>query len=308
IEDVYDEFSYGIHKPEAIRDFLKATAARWTKAPRFVLLMGDATYDARNYTGKGDLDFVPSKLVDTVYTECSSDDWLADLNEDGVPEMAVGRLPAMTTAQADVMVSKITGYNPSAVQATALFVADAQGSYPFSFEQENSEISVLLPPSVTIKNVNLDTEGLSAARTKLFNEINQGPMIVNYAGHGTIDAWSGAALLTSSDVNSQLSNGNHLPLFVMMTCLNGYFNDPLKESLAETLIKAQNGGGVAVWASSGLTVPYGQALMNRQLYQLLFSSNPPTLGEAVQQAKAATDDRDVQLTWVLFGDPTMKLR
>jgi hypothetical protein len=33
-----------------------------------------------------------------------------------------------------------------------------------------------------------------------------------------------------------------------------------------------------------------------------------TLGEAARQAKAATIDLDVRRTWILFGDPTVRLK
>jgi len=33
-----------------------------------------------------------------------------------------------------------------------------------------------------------------------------------------------------------------------------------------------------------------------------------TLGDAVRQAKSATKDTDVRRTWILLGDPTMKLK
>jgi len=33
-----------------------------------------------------------------------------------------------------------------------------------------------------------------------------------------------------------------------------------------------------------------------------------TLGEAVRRAKAAVSDQDVRRTWILFGDPTTRLR
>ncbi len=52
-------------------------------------------------------------------------------------------------------------------------------------------------------------------------------------------------------------NANHLSVFVMMTCLNGYFDDPALESLAESLLKAERGGAVAVWSSSGMTIADG---------------------------------------------------
>jgi len=76
------------------------------------------------------------------------------------------------------------------------------------------------------------------------------------------------------------------------------------------LIKAE-GGAIAVWASSGLTLPGQQALINQQLYRLIFA-NPGmavmTIGEATSRAKSATTDIDVRRTWLLVGDPTMRLK
>jgi hypothetical protein len=64
--------------------------------------VGDASLDPRDYFGVGDLDFVPTKLIDTVYMETASDDWYVDLNNDGLPEMAIGRLPVQTKEEADI--------------------------------------------------------------------------------------------------------------------------------------------------------------------------------------------------------------
>jgi len=108
---------------------------------------------------------------------------------------------------------------------------------------------------------------------------------------------------------SQMKNMDHLSVFVMMTCLNGYFDDPALDSLAESLMKAGKGGAVAVWASSGKTEPAEQTMMNRRLYSALFEGgNSQALGEATRAAKASIIDIDIRRTWLLFGDPTMKLR
>jgi hypothetical protein len=92
---------------------------------------------------------------------------------------------------------------------------------------------------------------------------------------------------------------------VAMTCLNGLFQDIYSESMAEALIRAPNGGAVAVWASSGLTEPYAQSLMHRAFTRSLFGTTPVRLGDAVITAKQATTDPDVRKTWVLIGDPSM---
>ncbi len=65
---------------------------------------------------------------------------------------------------------------------------------------------------------------------------------------------------------------------------------------------------MAVWASTGLTDPPGQDLIDQELYRQLFGGTQPTLGDAVLNAKHATADSDVRRTWILFGDPAMKLR
>ena len=93
-----------------------------------------------------------------------------------------------------------------------------------------------------------------------------------------------------------------------MTCLNGFFADLFTESLAEGLMLSPNGGAVSVWASSGLTEPTVQAAMNQELFRQLFTRPSITLGEAVIGAKSAVSDIDVRRTWILFGDPTMRLR
>jgi len=95
----------------------------------------------------------------------------------------------------------------------------------------------------------------------------------------------------------------------MMTCLNGYFHDAMNESLGESLLKSESGGAVAVWASSGMTLPADQALLNQELYRFLFSgSRVLTLGELMHQAKGAVSDADVRRSWILLGDPTIKLK
>ena len=74
IADIYDEFSYGNKSPQAVKDFVAYAASNWKKAPRYLLLGGDASYDERNYLGLGEFDLVPTKLVDTALMETAGDD------------------------------------------------------------------------------------------------------------------------------------------------------------------------------------------------------------------------------------------
>jgi hypothetical protein len=57
-----------------------------------------------------------------------------------------------------------------------------------------------------------------------------------------------------------------------------------------------------------LTYPDQQSLINQELIRLLFNGQSLRLGEATVRAKAATEDQDVRRSWILFGDPSMRLR
>jgi hypothetical protein len=215
-----------------------------------------------------------------------------------------------TKAEAERVVSKITGYSAgNTQQQQVLMVVDRNNaSDSFSFDKFGQELSALVPPSLTLKTINRgSTPDDATAHTDIINAINQGPLMVNYIGHGSLEVWTGASILSTSDVNA-LSNSNHLPVFVMMTCLNGYFPNPSRDSLAEALLRNNGSGAVAVWASSGMTEPNAQSQMNKQFYQLVFGKDAMTLGEAMQKAKEGVGDRDVRRTWILFGDPTMRIK
>jgi len=306
IEDVYDEFSFGAHTPEALRDFIGWVGTHWQRAPHYLLLAGDSSWDPRNYLEQGAGDFVPTKLIDTAYMETASDDWLADFNGDGAADIAVGRLPGRTAADVSRMVSKILLYEQERQLGTplrgALMVADN------GFETQSQATSGLLPAGLTVQSLNRSQVGSDdVMRGQIVTGIDSGPMIVNYYGHGSVTVWTGAGLL-DSELAATLTNENRPSLFVMMTCLNGYAHDAYIDSLAESLLKSEHGGAMAVWASSGFTEPGPQFAMNQQFYQQLFSGAGMRLGDAVKAAKTATANSDVRRTWMLLGDPTMRMR
>ena len=49
VEDVYDEFHYGIHGVDALRRFFLRAYQSWRTRPRYVLIFGDGSYDPQNY-------------------------------------------------------------------------------------------------------------------------------------------------------------------------------------------------------------------------------------------------------------------
>jgi hypothetical protein len=147
----------------------------------------------------------------------------------------------------------------------------------------------------------------ATAKNRLFEAINRSQRLVNYAGPGSVNLWRGN-LLTASEAQS-LANQS-LPMFVMMTCLKGYFHDPVLDSLGESLLKAESGGAIAVWASTALTEPGDHAILNQAFYRLIFDGNGKglTIGEAVMKAKASIANPDIRRTWILLGDPTTRFQ
>lgn len=307
IEDLYDEYSFGAKSPRAIKDFLNHTRTYWSIVPRYVLLVGDASFDPRNYLGYGNQDYVPTRLIDATYLETASDDWFVDFDNDGVPEMAIGRLPVQTVQDATALVSKVVGYRSSENMELALLVSDQPDSRDYDFEEGTDHLEALFPDPIQVQKIYRGRyQTIGEARSVLLGLINQGPLLVNYMGHGSVGIWRGN-LLTSADAET-FTNAQRLPLFINMTCLNGFFQAPYAETLAEAILKAPEGGGVAVWTSSGLTEPDKQALMNREFLRLLFGQDSITLGEAAARAKASVSDQDVRRTWILFGDPSTKIK
>ena len=303
VEDLYDEFSFGNKSPQAIKDFLRFTRDNWRRMPRFVLFAGDSSFDPKNYLGFGDVDLVPTKLFDSDFMEAATDDWFVDFQSTGLPDIATGRLPVRTAAEAAAMVGKIVSYESSTSTASSLMISDLNDGYDFA--AVNAALRSFLPAAMQVQELLRGSTDDATLKSQILAAINQGKTIVNYNGHGSVNQWRGN-ILTNDDAAS-MTNTQQLAFFVMMTCLNGYFNDPVLDSLAESLLKS-SGGAAAVWASTAQCLPGAQEIVNQELYRLLFEGGSITLGEATARAKKAVTDADVRRSWILFGDPAMHLR
>ena len=304
--DIYDELSFGSKDPAAIRSFLSA-ARLWATPATHVLLVGDASLDPRDHIGGGAYDLVPTKLVNTEFGKTASDGWLADVDGDGVADLAVGRLPARTPEQLRAHVAKIFAYESAAPAGSwARDVLFVSGDDPeLDFRGANDELNASFGSAYSLANVDMAAEGAVAARQNLLQRWNAGAGLINFYGHGSVEIWQYPGFFGRHDALA-LQNGERLPLVVAMTCLNGYFHDVWQESLAEGLLRAPNGGAAAVWTLSSLTYLHHQMPANRALIGALTAGS--TFGEATVAAQRATPDRDVRNTLLLFGDPSMRMQ
>jgi hypothetical protein len=309
INDLYDEFNFGERTPVAIRSFLQAAKQNWKKPPTYLLLNGRASLDPRNYLGFGYLDLVPTHMTAATSLMTGSDDWFSDFNDSGMPTIATGRLPVSTVDEATTVVGKIATYEGQSTNgpwtANTLMVADKDDTE--NFTEDSQTVQAKLPATMQVTNVFTDTVGTAAAKTDILNAINSGQGLVNYLGHGSEEQWSGSDIFDTDSVSS-LTNGSQLPIFLIMDCLNGFFQDVYTQPLGVTLLLAPNGGAAAVLASSGLNQPPPQTQLDSLVVQGALNANGTTLGDAIVKAKAKITDGDVRRTFILFGDPAMQMK
>ena len=92
-----------------------------------MLLLGDSSYDPRNFMGTSQPSPLPALWAKTSYLWTVSDPLLAAVNgEDALPDLAIGRLPAATVEQAQMLVEKLIAWEDSGqgLAGQATLVAD----------------------------------------------------------------------------------------------------------------------------------------------------------------------------------------
>jgi hypothetical protein len=308
--EIYDEFNYGVFSSDAVKVFLAYATDNWQTPPAYVLLLGDASFDSRNYQGTGYWNMVPTKFVDTIFSEVGSDEALADFNGDGLSELAIGRIPTRIPQDAaDILARQITW--EAALPANPLsrgnvFAFDLPNGY--DFEGMSIRMRDQLPagtPSTMVSRAS------ATAQADLMTALNTGPYLVNYSGHGSTGVWASTGFFGIANVPQLVNSPSSRPIYTMLTCLNGYFMNLTNDSLAELLIKSPNGGAISAWASTGETTPDVQEIMGLRFYNQI-GSGPASLnrlGDLIKDAKTVIPGgSDVRLSWALIGDPMLKVR
>jgi hypothetical protein len=328
VQDIFDEFSYGMTSAGAIRDFLTYAYNNWEPpAPQYVLLMGDSTYDFRDNLQLGITNYVPAYLTYTEFMgETVTDEWFVRISgSDSMPDLYIGRLPAESAAEAAVMVNKILTYETSPTDKTwqknTLLIADDQEeAYEAAFETMNEDAANLLPTSMNAPfkgylNYYLSAAGLTA---DIKDRINAGALIVNYSGHGSFQRWAGEKIFQNSDVDV-LTNAGKYPFVINMSCLTGYFGylNPSagpEPSLAEAFLKADTKGAIATLMPTAMTSTGGQHVLDAALFEAIFQKDIRHLGPAIADAKQSllanggAAFEEISETFLLLGDPALALK
>jgi len=315
IEDVYDNFSYGLLDPLAIRWCLKYAFENWqSPAPQYVMLVGDGHNDLSDNLGNHAPSYVPPYIAadetlpaDENFIYFGPDKLLKsspDGEGDAYPDMIIGRLPVKNTEQIRTIADKITRYASTATQGAwrnrIALVADDESTGGCEYDPPN-EIhivgaeylsSAVIPSRFEQRKIYL-TEfpfGLTCftkpdARDAILDMVNEGAVLVDYIGHGNPDLWAHERVLVRATDLPKMQNSDRLTVMFTASCSNGFFDDPINEGLAEEIVRHPDGGAVAAISATRLVFADANLDLNIHFFELLFGAEKPALGEALYLAK-----------------------
>ena len=235
VERAYDTYSAGIVEAAALRELLK-DATRGGRL-KYVLLLGGDTFDTHDYLGTGAVAFVPSlDAWDGEFGRVPSENRYADLNGDGKPELAIGRLPARTAEEAALLVEKVAaGAFSTDLQ---LFAVDNQGPSDINFEAEADSVAGSMPLSDTLFARVQD--GVGVARAALFAGLAQGVAGLHYFGHAGTQQLADEDLMTVDDMASL--DGTPATNVFLWACEAQWYQGIYGRSLGESLLLVPRGG------------------------------------------------------------------
>lgn len=323
---IYNEFSGGTPDATAIRNCARMFYQR-SKKFKYLLLFGDGTYDNRNIL-KSSSNYIPTfeSLQGESHTHSfTSDDFFGMLKDGdgelwGTLDIAVGRLPANTAAEAQIMVDKIKYYATNSSYGNwrntiALLADDEDNGNYVKYSEIIDKTLKEHAPEITTKKIYLDSyKQISSATgasypeaTKaLHNYFAQGAVAMLYSGHGSPQKIAHESLFQISDVNA-LRNIDKLTFMVTASCEVGRFDDHQKTSFGESLIKNPSGGAIAgLFTSRVVYSSQNQSLANK-LFAYIGESSM-RIGDMIRQAKNDLPISDInKRCFILMGDPAIRL-
>lgn len=240
---------------------------------------------------------------------------------DSYPDIFVGRFSAETTTHVGTQVTKSVEYEKLPLPGGAWYhkgtgIASALGTgIGDDGEADYQHMDVirakLLGFTYTLVDQIYDPTANAAAVT---NALNDGRSIVNYTGHGSTAGWTSSSF-SNGNVNA-LANYNMLPFIWSVACDNGKFSGIT--CFAEAWLRATNGGeptgAVAAYMSS-ITQSWASPMCAQdEMVDLLVAGERRTFGGLSTNGSCqmideyAQDGINMFLTWIIFGDPSLRVR
>jgi hypothetical protein len=225
IQDVYDEFNHGILHPRALKDFLSHAYHSWKRpAPRWVLLVGDASWDAKNekhdeqqypaasfspshgttfasiqaarYMPSNELrhrNLVPTWSYLTYDGHAAGDNWFVSVDgDDDLPDMAVGRFPVTEPADVAAIVEKSIRYQQQPEYGPwrnrMLWITSEQAGFLQMSDQLSDIFGKEGFSSEKVYPPKDASEGVHDQQ-RLREALNRGDLLVHFVGHGGRYIW-----------------------------------------------------------------------------------------------------------------------
>ena len=343
---IKQQYPFGADDAERVRLFLRDAYSRW--GTKWVLLGGDTDVIPTRFAHTT---YYGGEIISTdLYFSCLDGNWNADGDSvygegivsyppspgdsaDLLPEVYVGRAPASTPAEAQLLVDKALKYEKQPVadyMDNVLSFAEVlfpQPWYPgLATQLDGAELIDydLLPILDTvpwIHSVRL-YENYTDARWRagslretmagLIDSLNRGYNVAVHIGHGYRNTMSvGDNSLTNTEATA-LTNGDRLTNLYAINCNSTAIDYPC---VAEAFMKAPNGGAVTVIGSTRYDFPTYGRLYKKEYFKLLYQQNVNAVGEAQARQKlpfAGLSNYDgvhrwTQMALVLLGDPELRI-
>jgi len=270
-EKIYQEFSNGIPDITAIRNFVRMFYYSKDKAPKYLLLFGDASYDYLNLeiSEANNTNLVPTfeshESRYPINTYCTDDYFvLMDADEGtklwkiGKPDLAVGRIPCNTSAEAQNVVDKIIHYKSNKSKGSwqniyTMLADDEDGNLHFRDSESHCKKIEKLEPCINIEKIYMDAyEQESTTGGGRYPEVNEaidrrienGTLVFNYVGHGGENGFAHERVCQAAQIDDW-NNKDNLPLFLTATCSFSRYDNPNKFSAGERVILRADGGAIA---------------------------------------------------------------
>jgi len=301
---------------EAVRATIRQTARQGHL--KYVLLVGDAEAAEGEHGPQAGRGCVPSGRIAAKVNvawgsepEIATDNWYADLDDDQLPDVALGRLCVRSPEEVQTQVRKILTYEkypePGGWQRQINLVAGI------------GSLGRLADTVLELTTQKFLTDGIPAAyqttmtyanwrspfcpdpsrfREATLFRLNEGCLFWIYIGHAQqrflapIFVPGAAFPILDADDARRVNAVQGLPIAVFLACYTGAF-DQAEDCLAEALLRAE-GGPVAAICGSRVTMPYGMAVMSDALLDEFFVHRRGTLGDLFLAAKRrrGADDKD----------------
>jgi hypothetical protein len=278
-----------------------------------VLLIGDCPDDSvSEYDPKVEIPWMLTRQVDSNPNESRrkripTDNFFADVikDDDGLPDIAVGRIPARTVDQAHMALKKVKAYEAAAEGEWMRNLTFFAGEGRFGAQIDRMLESIFIrfaeqigqAYNVRMTYANIESDYAYVPRRfsdKVIEEANRGAVLLTYLGHGLYDRLDNMQLeiggkreqypiLTSEHVDRFNIPDGKLPVMTIIACQTGYMDHP-KGCLAEKICFTER-APVAVIASSRDSHPYSNTLVQKAVVHEVVNNRAPTLGQAFLRAK-----------------------